>query len=33
MNERVFTLLCALGALVLFVGMFLRREGGLDPRR
>lgn len=32
MKERAFTLLCALGALVLFVGMFLRREGGLDPR-
>ena len=32
MKERLFTLACALGALVLFVGMFVRREGGLDPR-
>lgn len=32
MKERAFTLLCALGALVLFIGMFLRREGGIDPR-
>jgi hypothetical protein len=32
-NERVFTLLCAIGALALFTGMFLRRDGGIDPRR
>lgn len=32
MRERAFTLACALGALLLFVGMFMRREGGLDPR-
>jgi hypothetical protein len=32
MKERAFTLVCALGAFLLFVGMFLRREGGLDPR-
>jgi hypothetical protein len=32
MKERAFTLACSLGALLLFVGMFLRREGGLDPR-
>jgi hypothetical protein len=32
MKERLFTLACAIGALILFVGMFLRREGGLDPR-
>ncbi len=32
MKERAFTLLCALGALLLFVGMFLRREGGIDAR-
>jgi hypothetical protein len=33
MNERVFTLLCAIGALALFTGMFLRRDGGIDPRK
>ena len=32
MKERLFTLLCAVGALLLFVLMFVRREGGLDPR-
>src|SRR5687768_17411634 len=32
MKERLFTLLCAIGALLLFVLMFVRREGGLDPR-
>ena len=29
MKERAFTLLCALGALLLFIGMFVQREGGL----
>lgn len=32
MNERVFTLLCALGAVLLFIGMFVRREGGLEQQ-
>ena len=32
MKERWFTLVCAVGALALFVAMFVRREGGLDPR-
>jgi len=32
MKERAFTLLCALGALALFIAMFVRREGGVDAR-
>jgi hypothetical protein len=32
MRERAFTLLYALGAVALFVAMFVRREGGLESR-
>lgn len=33
MKERLITLLFALGALALFIAMFARGEGGLDPRK
>ena len=32
MKERAVTLFCALGALTLFIAMFVRREGGADTR-
>jgi len=32
MRERLFTLLCAAGALALFFAMFVRREGGFNVR-
>jgi len=32
MNDRAFTLICAIGVFALFLAMFVRREGGLDPR-
>lgn len=32
MKDRTFTFICAVGVFALFVVMFVRREGGLDPR-
>lgn len=32
MKERAFTLICAIGALALFIAMFVHREGGLGSR-